>query len=94
MKVQTSEVSQKPSYKEILHSISIDRFNSSKYAMGMIGDESEIEMEKLMLNSFYLMQLRDYYELLERTALVLAVQVSIMADNIPVPDSLAAKPLK
>jgi hypothetical protein len=31
------------------------------------------------------MQLRDYYELLERTALALSVQVSVMADKIQLP---------
>ena len=82
-----------PSYKEILHAISMDRFNSGKYAMSMIAEESEIEMEKLILSTFHLMQLRDYYELLERTALVLAVQVSIRADQIPVPNALAASKL-
>lgn len=74
-------ISKNPSYREIMHAETIDRFNSGKYAGKMVGGASENEMEKLTLNAFYLMQLRDYYELLERTALVLAVQVSMMADQ-------------
>ncbi len=77
------EMSDNPSYKEVLHAISIDRFNSGKYANGMTTDESDLEMEKLTIESFYLMQLRDYYELLERMGLTLAVQVSILADQMP-----------
>jgi hypothetical protein len=92
--VQLTNISKNPSYKEIMHAEVIDRFNSGRYAVGMISDESEIEMEKLTLNAFYLMQLRDYYELLERTALTLAVQVSMMADQVPVTDAMSVAPVK
>jgi hypothetical protein len=88
------EMSDNPSYREIVHAISIDRFNSEKYANNMITDDGEIQMEKLTISSFYLMQLRDYYELLEREALTLAVQVSLMAEKIPVPDTHAAQPVR
>lgn len=88
------EMSDNPSYREIVHAISIDRFNSEKYANNMITDDGEIEMEKLTISSFYLMQLRDYYELLEREALTLAVQVSLMAEKIPVPDTHSAQPTR
>lgn len=90
----TGEMSDNPSYREIVHAVSIDRFNSGKYANNMISDDGEIEMEKLTLSSFYLMQLRDYYELLEREALTLAVQVSMMADKIPLPDSHEIHPIR
>jgi hypothetical protein len=88
------EMSDNPSYREIVHAISIDRFNSQKYANGMIAEDGEIEMEKLTLSSFYLMQLRDYYELLEREALTLSVQVSLMAEKIPLPDTHEAQPVR
>ncbi|HYD18810.1 MAG TPA: hypothetical protein VEF76_10065 [Patescibacteria group bacterium] len=86
------EMSDNPSYKEVLHAISVDRFNSGKYANGMITDETDMEMEKLTLESFYLMQLRDYYELLERMSLTLAVQVAILADQAPNTVPLADRP--
>ena len=54
---------------------------AATYAAEMMTDQSKIEMEKLDLSVFYLMQLRDYYELLERTALTLAVQVSVLTDQ-------------
>lgn len=92
--VPESQVSANPSYHEIMHAVSVDRFNSGQYAAGLLTDENKIEMEKLTLDTFYLMQLRDYYELLERTALTLAVQVSLMADTAPDPDAKAARPLR
>jgi hypothetical protein len=79
--VDITMVSKNPSYKEIMHTLSIDRFESGKYASGMLTDSNKVEMEKLNLSVFYLMQLRDYYELLERTALTLAVQVSIISEQ-------------
>lgn len=83
--VPPSEISDNPSYREIMHAMTIDRFNSGKFATGMITDQSVIEREKLIMSSLFLMQLRDYYELLERTALTLAVQVAIMADETELP---------
>jgi hypothetical protein len=86
----TDEISSNPSYREIMHAITVDRFNSGKYAISNIEDENAVELEKLTLQAFYLIQLRDYYELLERTALTLAVQISLLADNIdipPIPDA-------
>jgi hypothetical protein len=88
----TGEISDNPSYREVVHAVSIDRFNSGKYANNMISDDGEIEMEKLTLSSFYLMQLRDYYELLEREALTLAVQVSMMADKLPLTEAHDIRP--
>ncbi len=84
--VPDSRISDNPSYREIIHAATVDRFNSGKYAISMTADNNEVEREKLTLDVFYLMQLRDYYELLERTALTLAVQVSIMTDQQPLPD--------
>jgi hypothetical protein len=46
----------------------------------------KVEQEKLRLATFTSILLRDYYELLERTALALAVQVAVMAEEIPYPD--------
>ncbi|MCK4945222.1 MAG: hypothetical protein KAS59_03060, partial [Alphaproteobacteria bacterium] len=87
-------LSDNPSYKEIMHAMTVDRFNSGRYAAGLITNESAIELEKLTLDVLYLMQLRDYYELLERTALTLAVQTSIMSDQRSVPDAIVAIPVQ
>jgi hypothetical protein len=88
------EMSNNPSYREILHAISVDRFNSGKYANNMISDSGEIEMEKLTISTFYLMQLRDYYELLEREALTLAVQDSLMAEKVLQPGTTEVQSIK
>lgn len=92
--VPPSEVSTNPSYREIMHAMIIDRFNDGKFATKALSDETEVEMEKLMMNSFYLMQLRDYYELMERMALTLAVQTAMMVDQQQMPDALSAQPME
>lgn len=92
--VPLAEISANPSYREVMHASSVDRFNSGRYAVGMISDQNQVEMEKLTLDVFYLMQLRDYYELLERTALTLAVQVSMMTEQVPMPDTISVTPLR
>lgn len=76
-------ISDNPSYKEVMHAISVEKFTNGRYALSMIDDTAQLKQEKIVLSSLYLMQLRDYYELLERMALSLAVQVSIMADQVP-----------
>lgn len=70
-----------PSYRELIHAMTVERFNSGHYARDLISTETDVKMEKISLTALQLMQLRDYYELLERTALVLAVQVSLMTDD-------------
>lgn len=84
--VPLQDLTDNPSYREILHAMTVDRFNSGDYAIDKIGSAERQEMEKVVLNAMYLMQLRDYYELLERTALALAVQVAVMTDQYPLPD--------
>lgn len=89
--VPAAAMSDSPSYREIMHAMTIDRFNSGKFALKNIASQSEIEKEKLMLSAFYLMMLRDYFELLERRALVMTVHVAIMADEFKMPDATSAK---
>lgn len=65
------------SYKEIMHVMSSERFATGRYNLDMVGNIENVKREGLVLSVFYLMQLRDYYELLERAVLTLAVQTSI-----------------
>lgn len=90
--VPMDDLSSNPSYREMIHALTIDRFNGGDYALNTITDQNKVEMEKLRLDTFYLMMLRDYYELLERTALTLAVQVSVMTDQIPMSNPYEAMP--
>ena len=68
---------EKTSYKEIMHAMSTEKFMSGKYNLDQIGSIENVKREGLILSIFYLMQLRDYYELLERGVLTLAVQTAI-----------------
>lgn len=92
--VNDKDLSANPSYREIMHALTAARFNSSTYANSLIASKTAREMEKLTLNTFQLMMLRDYYELMERAALTLAVQVSMMADQQPVVDASRATPAR
>lgn len=92
--IPASAISSNPSYRELIHAFTLDRFGSGTYEVETnTRNPAQVEMEKLQLNAFYLMQLRDYYELLERTALSLAVQVSLMADQVPTSNAVSAVPI-
>ncbi len=83
----TDIIDGKTSYKEIMNALSNEIFATGTYNL----DREEcinttenpdakitcIKRESLILSALYLMQLRDYYELLERGVLTLAVQTSI-----------------
>jgi len=83
--IPISEISENPSYREVINAIAVDRFNSGKFANGLQMERAGVEMEKLSMGTFYLMMLHDYHKLLERQALTLAVQVSVMADDVKMP---------
>ena len=92
--IALDDMSDNPSYKEIVHAVTVDRFNSGNYAINNIQDANKQQMEKLVINAFYLMQLRDYFELLERQALALAIQVAIMSDQYPLSNVSGERPLR
>ncbi|MGM0422295.1 MAG: hypothetical protein ACQEQL_04255 [Pseudomonadota bacterium] len=78
--IPLSGLSDNPSYKEIQHAVSTEKFTSGHYNMDNIGNIENLERESLVLSVFYLTQLREYYELLERGVLALAVQTAIDID--------------
>lgn len=84
--IPLAEISENPSYREVLNALAVDRFNTGKFASGLQMEREGVEMEKLSIGTFYLMLLHDYHKLLERTALTLAVQVSMMADDVALPN--------
>lgn len=92
--VPIGEISDNPSYREVINALAVDRFNSGKFANGLQVDRAGVEMEKLTMGTFYLIMLRDYHDLLERTALTLAVQVSLLADDVTLPDINKLRPVK
>lgn len=92
--IPLSEISENPSYREVINALAVDRFNSGKFANNLQMERAGVEMEKLSMSTFYLIMLRDYHDLLERTALTLAVQVSMMADDVKLPDLSKIRPVK
>jgi len=91
--IPISEISENPSYREVINAIAVDRFNSGKFANGLQMERAGVEMEKLSMGTFYLMMLHDYHKLLERQALTLAVQISVMADDVKPPRIDNLKPV-
>ncbi len=85
--IPEEQISTNPSYKEIMHALTIDKFNSGHYARNLLSAPVNIEMEKLVLDTLYLTQLRDYYELLERTALVLSLQIILTTEEMAIQDT-------
>lgn len=71
-------VSADPSYREVMHAVTKYKFLSGQYGAEQVQDPLNIEREKLIASSLYLMQLRDYFELLERVTLIAAVDTSMM----------------
>lgn len=73
------------SYREMMHTLAFQRFNSGSYAIDSNKGEKAVELEKLANSTLYLMQLRDYHDLMERVALTLAVQTAMLAEEVPLP---------
>lgn len=69
-----------PSYYEIMNALTRYKPASGTYGAEMTDDTLNLERERYIVSSIYLMQLRDYFELLERVALTLAVDTSLMLD--------------
>ena len=83
--VEGKDISANPSYQEVIRTVTEEKFLSGKYGLNLMETEGAVQREKLVLSSMYLVRLRDYYELLERMALVLAVQTATQLDRQPMP---------
>ena len=64
-----------------MHALTRYKPSSGTYGAEMTVDTLNLERERYIVSSIYLMQLRDYFELLERVALTLAVDTSLMLDE-------------
>jgi hypothetical protein len=82
-----TDMSTNPSYREIMQAMAYDRLATGRLGAEMLTSQAAVEHEKLMTSVFYLMALRDYYELMERWALTLAVQTALEADGRAVPEA-------
>lgn len=74
-------VSDNPSYREIMNAITRYKASSGGYGAELTEQPINIERERYISSSIYLMHLRDYFEMLERVALTLAVDTSIQLDE-------------
>lgn len=77
----TIPVSDNPSYREIMNAITRYKASSGNYGSELTEQPVNIERERYISSSIYLMHLRDYFEMLERVALTLAVDTSIQLDG-------------
>jgi len=77
----TIPVSDNPSYREIMNAITRYKASSGNYGSELTEQPLNIERERYVSSSIYLMHLRDYFEMLERVALTLAVDTSVQLDG-------------
>lgn len=91
--VKISDLGNNPSYREVMQALTVDRFNSGSFATQRLDTQAQVEREKLLMDTLYLMQLRDYYELLERVALTMAVQTALMIEQEGVPSASMSQPI-
>ncbi len=81
-------ISENSSYFELMHALTHYKSSTGTYALEMVDTPLNIERERYIVSSIYLMNLRDYFELLERVALTLAVETGNMLDGyMEFPDS-------
>lgn len=75
------DISANPSWNEIMHTFTKARYQQPRYYADMAAETDEnLEREKIVLDIFYLMQLRDLYELNEQIAAMLASEVAQLMD--------------
>jgi len=76
-------LSDTPSYRELMHLVSTEKFTSGKYNLDVLADmeQENLLRESLVLSSFYLMQLREKFEIMERGIMALSIQTAIELDQ-------------
>lgn len=79
--IPISNLNEKISYRELLHILSTEQFTSGRYNLDRIGQIRNAEREGLTLSVFYLMLLREKYEIMERGVMSLAIQTAIEIDR-------------
>ncbi len=77
--IETSEIATNPSYNELMHTMTTERFRSGQYAIKQMDEPENAKRELVIQQAFQVMLLNDQIELLDRQALILAAQIS---DNI------------
>ncbi len=70
-----SEISTNPSYNEIMHTMTTERFRTGIYSYQQIDEPENNKRELVIQQAFHLMQLNDQLDLLDRQALILAAQI-------------------
>jgi len=76
----TLPVSPNPSYAELMNAMTRYKPATGSYGAELITTPLNIERERYIASSIYLINLRDYFEMLERVALTLAVDTALMMD--------------
>gem|GEM_PF-7067070 len=65
-----------PSYNEIMHVMTSERFRNGRYAIGQVDEPENNQRERVIQSAYYLMQLDDIMEVMDKQALLLTAQIS------------------
>ena len=76
-----SGLPEKFSYRDLMHAMSVEKFATGQYNLEQIDEIENVEREALTLSIFYLMQLREKFEIMERGIMALAIQTAIEIDR-------------
>jgi len=74
--INTESVATNPSYNEIMHTMLSERFRSGEYGISQIGEPENNAREIVVQNAFFVMQLSDMLDLMDKQAMLLTAKVS------------------
>ncbi len=77
--IETSQIAINPSYNELIHAMTTERFRSGNYSIKQMDEPENAKRELVIQQAYQVILLNDQIELLDRQALILAAQIS---DNI------------
>jgi len=77
-----------PSYNEIMHYMTSERFRTGAFSVDQIDEPENNQRERVVQSAFFLMQLNDMSDLLDKQSMLLTAQVSAsINDSIEVSNS-------
>lgn len=74
--IGVENISSNPSYNEIMQVMTNERFRNGKYATSQIDEPENNQRERVIQNIYFLMQMDDMLEIMDKEAMVLTAQIS------------------
>ncbi|MCK5556584.1 MAG: hypothetical protein KAI76_10120 [Alphaproteobacteria bacterium] len=91
--VDPTQVSNNPSYNEIMLAMTKERFLNPEYFVRIHEDIGAIKQEQASVNAYINLQMQDIYRMQEQINLLLAARASLKFDSDPKTTNLSGAPL-